>query len=163
MEGDYYQCKRCGKASDKTKICMVDEEAICVSCMYADKKPFEIYPIGVVKNRLERGEDGFGAVGKEGVSCIELLPSQKPFMFKLEEEEFLTVVYYLHRAKPVKSKFNRGLDNKKVGVFASRTPDRLSKIAIQDVRLIKIEGAALFVEGLDAIDGSPVLDIKLKV
>ncbi|MEA3475105.1 MAG: TrmO family methyltransferase, partial [Candidatus Cloacimonadota bacterium] len=52
---------------------------------------------------------------------------------------------------------------KRVGVFASRTPHRLSKIAIQDVRLIKIEGTTLYVEGLDAIDGSPVLDIKMKI
>jgi len=50
-----------------------------------------------------------------------------------------------------------------VGVFASRTPNRLSKIAIQDVTLVKIEGTTLYVEGLDAINGSPVLDIKLKI
>ena len=73
----------------------------------------------------------------------------------------LTVVYYLHRTRPVRSVFPRGWDGKEVGVFASRTPDRLSCIAVQDVRLLKIEGTTLFVEGLDAIDGSPVLDIKM--
>ena len=57
--------------------------------------------------------------------------------------------------------FKRGLDGKEVGVFASRTPDRLSGIAVQNVRLVKIEGTTLYVENLDAIDGSPVLDIKL--
>ncbi|MCK5380760.1 MAG: SAM-dependent methyltransferase, partial [Candidatus Latescibacteria bacterium] len=78
-------------------------------------------------------------------------------MYKLEEEQFLTIVYYLHKARTVKSVFRRGLDGKKVGVFASRTPDRLSGIAIQEVTLVKIEGMTLYVEGLDAIHGSPVL------
>ncbi len=50
-----------------------------------------------------------------------------------------------------------------MGVFASRTPNRLSRIAIQDVTLVRIEEATLYVEGLDAVNGSPVLDIKLKI
>jgi tRNA (Thr-GGU) A37 N-methylase len=52
-------------------------------------------------------------------------------------------------------------DRKRTGVFATRTPDRLSKIGIQDVRLVKVEETNLYVKGLDAIDGTPVLDIKL--
>ena len=83
-------------------------------------------------------------------------------MHQLEDEKFLTVVYYLHQTRPVRSVFARGIDGKVVGVFATRTPDRLSRIAIQDVRLIKIKGTTLFVEGLDAIDGSPVLDLKMR-
>ena len=82
-------------------------------------------------------------------------------MYKLEDEQYITIIYYLHESQPVKSVFKRGLDGKEVGVFASRTPDRLSRLAIQDVRLVKIEGTSLYVEGLDAVNGSPVLDIKL--
>ena len=37
---------------------------------------------------------------------------QKRFMYKLEEEERLTIVYYLHKARPVRSRFKRGLDGK---------------------------------------------------
>jgi tRNA (Thr-GGU) A37 N-methylase len=94
-------------------------------------------------------------------SQIQLIPSQRPFMYKVEEERFLTIVYYLHQSQTVRSVFHRGLDGKKVGVFASRTPDRLSRIGIQDVRLIRVEDTNLYVKGLDAIDGSPVLDVKL--
>ena len=72
------------------------------------------------------------------------------------------MVYYLHESENVRSVFNRGLDGKKVGVFASRTPYRLSRIAVQDVELVGIEDTVLLVKGLDAIDGSPVLDIKMK-
>jgi len=83
-------------------------------------------------------------------------------MYKLEDERNLTIVYYLHKSRTVKARFKRGLDGKEVGVFASRTPDRLSRIGIQDVRLVKVEGTTLVVKGLDAINGTPVLDIKLK-
>jgi tRNA (Thr-GGU) A37 N-methylase len=79
----------------------------------------------------------------------------------LEEEPFLLIVYYLHKVNSVRSVFNRRLDGKRVGVFAARTPYRLSKIAVSEVKLLKIEGHSLYVEGLDAVDGSPVLDIKL--
>lgn len=38
---------------------------------------------------------------------------------------------------------------------------RFSRIAITDVKLIRVEGTTLYVSGLDALDGSPVLDIKV--
>jgi tRNA (Thr-GGU) A37 N-methylase len=70
-------------------------------------------------------------------------------------------VRYLHEARAVRSRFRRGLDGKEVGVFASRTPDRPSRIGIQDVGLVAVEGTTLLVEGLDAVNGTPVLDIKM--
>jgi len=158
----YYRCSRCHKNVGQDETCIIDNETICVACIYGKHKPFKIYPIGLVKNELTRAKKGFGVAGKEGISRIELLDSQKPFLYKLEEEKNITVVYYLHEANAVKSVFNRGLEGKKVGVFASRTPCRLSKIGIQDVRLIKREEATLYVTGLDAINGTPVLDIKMK-
>ena len=84
-------------------------------------------------------------------------------MSGLEQEPRLTIVYFLHQARSVKICFKRGLDGKQVGVFASRTPDRLSRIGIQDVTLLEIKGTTLFVKGLDAVNGTPVLDIKLKI
>lgn len=155
-------CSECGKTVDSKKILIIDDRPVCPACIYGGERPFEIYPIGKVRNKLTRSEKNFGLIGPEGISCIDLIPSQKRFMYKLEEEKFLTIVYYLHKTKSVKSVFKRHLDRKEVGVFASRTPDRLSKIGIQDVKLVKIEGTTLYVEGLDAINGSPVLDIKLK-
>ena len=114
-----------------------------------------------MKNNLKLNGTDFGVTGEYGLSRVELLDSRKPFLYKIDEETRVTIVYYLHKSSNVRSVFNRGLDGKKVGVFASRTPHRLSKIAIQDVKLVKVEGVKLYVEGLDAIDGSPVLDIKM--
>ena len=154
-------CSNCGRKTDKKDINEIDGKNICASCLYGKQKPFNVYPIGFVRNDLRRDGSRFGLKGEKNVSRIELFPSQRSFLYKLEEEKRITVIYYLHEARPVRSVFKRGLDGKKVGVFASRTPDRLSRLAIQDVRLLKIEGTSIYVEGLDAIDGSPVLDIKM--
>jgi len=162
MKKAIHRCSECRKTVDSEKILIIDDRPVCLACIYGGEKPFEIYPIGKVRNELKINRKNFGLSGSGGISCIDLIPSQKRFMYKLEEEKFLTIVYYLHKAKSVKSVFKRHLDGKEVGVFASRTPYRLSKIGIQDVKLVKVEGTTLYVEGLDAIDGSPVLDIKLK-
>ncbi|MBW2163691.1 MAG: SAM-dependent methyltransferase [Deltaproteobacteria bacterium] len=163
MDKETYQCSKCGIWAGKHKLCIVDNAYFCTRCMYGDIEPVEIYPIGIVKNNLIKCPTGFGVVGDDKISKIILFPAQESFMYKLEDEKYITIIYYLHKSGPVKPVFNRGLDGKLVGVFASRTPNRLSKIAIQDVTLIKIEGTTLYVEGLDAINGSPVLDIKLKI
>jgi len=162
MKKNIYRCSECGKTVESEKIVIIDDRPLCLTCIYGKIQPFEIYPIGQIKNELQKNETDFGLSGKKNISCIELLPSQKAFMYRLEEEKFLTIVYYLHEIKSVKSVFKRGLDGKEVGVFASRTPYRLSKIGVQDVPLLKIEGTTLYVEGLDAINGSPILDIKMK-
>ena len=158
----YYLCSRCMKKVLQSKICVIDDKPVCVTCIYGKTTPCKIYPIGIVRNGLKRAAAGFGTVGKEGVSCIKLLDSQRSFLYRIEGEKYITIVYYLHKIDRVRSVFNRGLDGKRVGVFASRTPYRLSRIAIQDVRLTKVDGTKLYVEGLDAINGSPVLDIKMK-
>jgi tRNA-Thr(GGU) m(6)t(6)A37 methyltransferase TsaA len=47
-----------------------------------------------------------------------------------------------------------------VGVFASRSPSRPNPVGLCVVKLVKIEGCSLTVEGLDAFKGSPIIDIK---
>jgi tRNA-Thr(GGU) m(6)t(6)A37 methyltransferase TsaA len=46
------------------------------------------------------------------------------------------------------------------GVFSMRSPMRPNPIGLTRVRLLKKEGNTLLVEGLDALDGSPIIDIK---
>lgn len=156
-------CSKCSKEVNKKEIYIIDNKPICFVCMYGDSKPFEIYPIGKVRTSLNPYEKHMFPGDSKKTSCIDLFDSQKGFMYKLDEEKHLTIVYYLHKVKSVKTVFHRMVDGKMVGVFASRTPHRLSGIAIQDVKLVKIERTTLYVENLDAIDGSPVLDVKLRL
>ncbi len=156
-------CANCNAVCRNDDMFIIDNRQVCCVCLFGDVPPVRIYPIGIVNNNLERENSPFRRESTDSISQIELLPSQKQFMSGLEEEPEITIVYYLHKSRSVKTLFNRGLDGKRVGVFASRTPDRLSKIAIQDVYLLDIKDTTLIVKGLDAINGTPVLDIKLKI
>ncbi len=51
-------------------------------------------------------------------------------------------------------------DGKIVGLFASRSPVRPNPVGLSIVQLLKVEGNRLYTTGLDALDGTPLLDIK---
>ena len=47
-----------------------------------------------------------------------------------------------------------------VGIFAQRGKNRPNRLGLTTCRIVRVDGLAIEVEGLDAIDGTPVLDIK---
>ena len=119
-----------------------------------------IWPIGLVINNKERSDKAFGTTGGD-ISEIRLADGMARFMEGLADETHLTIVWQLHESRPVRSIFPRGWDGKEVGPFASRTPDRLTPIAVTDVELVEVKGTTLVVRGLDAINTTPVLDVKV--
>jgi len=154
------KCSRCGRDRPESSMRLIDQQPVCLDCLYGGVEPVCIWPIGVVANGKKRSGDAFGTTGGD-VSVIRLSGGMSSMMKGLSDETHLTIVWQLHKSRPVKTVFARGWDGRKVGPFASRTPDRLTPIAITDVELLKVEGTTLTVRGLDAIDGTPVLDIKV--
>ncbi len=98
------------------------------------------------------------------VGEIRLHPSQQfeQALENLEGIERLWLIYIFHHNtthwKP-KVLPPRGSD-KKVGVFATRAPYRPNPIGLSCVKLLKVDGLKLYIEGADLLDGSPILDIK---
>ena len=83
----------------------------------------------------------------------------------LEDFSHVIVVYHLNEAKfiPEKHIVRRPQgreDMPKVGIFAQRVKDRPNPIGITAVKLLSVDKNIVRVQGLDAIDGTPVLDIK---
>lgn len=78
----------------------------------------------------------------------------------LEKHEYIQVLYWLHEAKRNLLRLPRGEDGSDVGVFALRSPTRPNPIASSVVKLVAVEGNTVRVEGLDCVDGTPLLDIK---
>jgi tRNA-Thr(GGU) m(6)t(6)A37 methyltransferase TsaA len=74
----------------------------------------------------------------------------------------LVVVTWLHQARrDVLSVHPRGdLDRPAQGVFSTRSPDRPNPIGLHEVRVLDVEGLRVHVEALEAIDGTPILDLK---
>ena len=119
-------------------------------------------PIGTVKSRVTEGVDqGWGDV----VSEIRIDSEFAPGLLGLESFSHVIVVFDMHRSTWTPGsdlvRRPRGLaDMPLLGIFAQRAKHRPNAIGITTVELLGVEGNVLKVRGLDAIDGTPVIDIK---
>jgi tRNA-Thr(GGU) m(6)t(6)A37 methyltransferase TsaA len=124
----------------------------------------EVEPIGWVRTtRQEATDDYWGGV----ISAIELDTSR----FKvdavagLDQFSHIEVIFCLDKVPLDKIVLGAGHPREnpswpKVGVFAQRKKNRPNRLGLTTCRLLKVDGTTLTVTGLDAIDGTPVLDIK---
>jgi tRNA-Thr(GGU) m(6)t(6)A37 methyltransferase TsaA len=95
-------------------------------------------------------------------SSIELLPEHAGRLQGLEGFSHLLVVFYMDLAanvpeKPDTLRLESGND---YGIFATRSQLRPNHLGVSAVALLAVDGTVVRVRGLDAIDGTPVLDIK---
>ena len=154
-------CRSLNRAAGDGETIMIDSKAVPLAELYPDNvEPILIRPIGYVVNDKERGPGGFGITGGD-ISEIHLYPGMARFMKGLEDETSLLILWHFHKARPVRRVFARGFDGKRVGPFASRTPDRLTPIGVTEVEFVEVRGTTLVVRNLDAFNGTPVLDIKV--
>jgi tRNA-Thr(GGU) m(6)t(6)A37 methyltransferase TsaA len=118
----------------------------------------EFTPIGYVEN--DYLEPGHNEEIYEKASKIILKKDLEDGLYRVEELEKLYILFYFSKSKGYKLIHRRRYDGEMSGVFASRSPFRPNGIGLTIVELIKVEGNVLYVKGLDAINGTPVLDIK---
>lgn len=78
----------------------------------------------------------------------------------LEEFSHIFLIYHLHKANPGSLVVMPFMLDEPKGVFACRYPDRPNALGLSVVRLMEVRGCSLFVEDVDMLDGSPLLDIK---
>jgi len=83
----------------------------------------------------------------------------------LKEFSHVEIIFYMDQVDPSKIEQaarhpRNNLEWPKVGIFAQRGKNRPNQIGATVCRILKVEGMKLYLEGLDAVDGSPVLDIK---
>jgi len=78
----------------------------------------------------------------------------------LEGFSHIYLIYEFHKAPRTELLVTPFMDDQKRGVFSTRSPLRPNPIGISIVRLEKVEGNELFVQGVDILDGTPLLDIK---
>jgi formylmethanofuran dehydrogenase subunit E len=113
---------------------------------------FELEPIGYVISELkERGKRGYVR------ACIEINERHAKGLEGLERCSHILVVAFLDRSKRILTvdlPFHNG------GVFAVRSPDRPNPIGITTSRIERIDGRRIYLEKLDFLDGTPIIDIK---
>ncbi len=91
---------------------------------------------------------------------IELQPEYFPGLQDLDGFSHIILIYHLHQAQGVRLSVVPFLDSEAHGVFATRAPNRPNAIGLSVVRLTHIEQNVLYVDNLDILDGTPLLDIK---
>ena len=116
--------------------------------------------IGIVRNEIkEPTHQDSGDI----VSEIIIDSSLTEALDDLDKFSHIIILYWIHRSRrpaPMKVHPRGNKDRALMGVFATRSPSRPNPIGKATVRLLERKGNILKVRGLDAIDGSPVLDIK---
>jgi len=116
-------------------------------------KSYQVFPVGVV----HKTEDD---------TRIEIYTPYEAALLGIEDFSHITVLYWFHQndtpelrtTLQVHPRKNR--DNPLTGVFATHSPLRPNLIATTPCEIIRIDGLSIFIDDIDARDGSPVIDIK---
>ena len=119
----------------------------------AESKAFLLQPIGQVKKQGER-------------TFLEIKPEFLPALEGLEDFSHLWVLYWFHdNDRPeawatLQVHPRRDPNNPLTGVFACRAPERPNLIGLTACQILQIKDNVVEVAGLDARDGSPIVDLK---
>ena len=119
-------------------------------------------PIGIIRSPYKETEgtpiQTTGAKGVEGT--VEVLPEYVEGLRDLEGFSHIILIYHFHLSKGYSLMVKPFLDDIPRGVFATRAPKRPNAIGFSVVKLVKVEGATLYIEDVDIVDSTPLLDIK---
>jgi tRNA-Thr(GGU) m(6)t(6)A37 methyltransferase TsaA len=124
---------------------------------------YELRPIGVVESPLSdtalapnQGDEG------APLAWLAIDPAYAPALTDLAPGAPLIVLTWLHQAsRDVLRLHPRGDTTRpEAGVFSTRSPDRPNPIGMHVVEIVAVEGTRIQVRDLEAIDGTPVIDLK---
>ncbi len=148
----------------------------------ASRRDLFIRPVGVIRNRIDEpflvaGDEGIRMQGElednmariraaeEHHSEIVINENLAGILDGIDDYSHIIVLYWAHRV-PEKSRFLTRVhpmgreEIEKVGIFSTCSPARPNPVLMTVVRLCARAGHVLEVSGLDAVDKSPVIDIK---
>jgi tRNA-Thr(GGU) m(6)t(6)A37 methyltransferase TsaA len=99
--------------------------------------------------------------GAKGIAgTIEVNHEFREGLKDLEGFSHIILIYHFHQSQGYALSVKPFLDDNLRGVFSTRAPRRPNPIGISVVELIKVEGNMLYIENVDVVDGTPLLDIK---
>ncbi|MHA1769520.1 MAG: tRNA (N6-threonylcarbamoyladenosine(37)-N6)-methyltransferase TrmO [Candidatus Thorarchaeota archaeon] len=117
--------------------------------------------IGVIRSPFKSGHDvPIQAVMSDVIGEAVVFPEYSEGLESLDGFSHVILLYWCHRARPVRMLVKPYLDEHEHGLFSTRAPSRPNPIGLSTVRLMSLNGNRLVFRGADMIDGSPLLDIK---
>ncbi|MBN9382646.1 MAG: tRNA (N6-threonylcarbamoyladenosine(37)-N6)-methyltransferase TrmO [Chitinophagaceae bacterium] len=124
---------------------------------------YALEPIGFIQSPVKDREDA-AKQGYEGAPDVWLVVDER-FSKALEGtslgDEVILITWFHQSKRDILTVHPRGdKRNPLTGVFATRSPDRPNPLGLHRVKVLEIKGTSLKVGPLEAIDGTPVVDIK---
>jgi tRNA-Thr(GGU) m(6)t(6)A37 methyltransferase TsaA len=120
-----------------------------------------LYYIGRIRTPWERRQDcPKNARQSDAVCTVELDPRWVEGLKGLESVSHVLLLYWMDQARRDLAVQSPRHHTERRGTFAIRSPARPNPIAVSVARLIRIDGNALSVVGLDCLDNTPLIDIK---
>jgi tRNA-Thr(GGU) m(6)t(6)A37 methyltransferase TsaA len=122
---------------------------------------FTIHPIGIIHTPFT-GKDGtpIQASRSEAVGRVEVYPEFADGLQDIDGFSHILLLYVFHRSSGYTLSVKPFLDDQQRGLFATRYPARPNPIGLSIVRLLRRDENDLIVEGIDVLDGTPLIDIK---
>lgn len=121
-------------------------------------------PIGVFHSPFtpETGAPRQGIIMPETRGTIEIFPLYQSALNTLSLFEYIIVLYHFNEVEKWAPTVNPPASNHEhnFGLFSTRSPKRPNPIGLSIVKLEKIMDGVLYISGVDAFEGTPVLDIK---
>ncbi len=99
-----------------------------------------------------------GALGVRG--GILVLPEYRDGLADLDGFSHVIVLYHLHRVRGRSLRVTPFLDTREHGIFATRSPARPNPVGLSVLRLVAVTELVVYLENVDVLDGTPVIDIK---
>jgi tRNA-Thr(GGU) m(6)t(6)A37 methyltransferase TsaA len=121
----------------------------------------ELSPIGIIHSPYkDRGEAPYQGHRSKRISRIEVFKEFEEGLQDIEGFSHIIVIYWLHKSQRYHLLVKTPWDDIPHGLFTTRSPHRPCPLALTVAQLVARDRNILTVRGLDAIDGSPLLDIK---
>ena len=126
-------------------------------------KTLSIEPIGVIRSEIKKREDAplFYTEGAPN-AFLEMNPAFSDGLDGMQVDDEIIVITWLHRARKDVLKIHPRGDTSRplTGVFSTRSPDRPNPLGLHRVKVLEINPSRLHIGPIEAIDGTPVIDIK---
>lgn len=124
-------------------------------------RTFTFTPIGVIHSPfIEKDKTPIQASRSQAVGRVEIYPEFADGLLDIEALSHLYLLYAFHESLGYELHAQPFLDDRKHGIFATRYPYRPNPIGMSVVKLLSRENNILTIEGVDVLDGTPLLDIK---
>ncbi len=126
------------------------------------KMKIEFSPIGIIRTPFKTVDNvpiqPTADTGSEG--WIEIFQEYSAGLADLDGFSHIYLIFHLHKSCGNKLSVVPFLDTVERGIFSTRSPSRPNPVGLSVVRLLSVSGSILKIQGLDILDGTPLLDIK---